>query len=181
MTRKRTNAGYPMECKVEAARLYRESGKSLREALGMTPIFGSSRSFQPPLTTLMKLREREECHIDDGADRPRATRRAVSYYLLEPSISVCFAPVRSVVTTILDATTRTPVEDRRRHCNQVRPHSAREYRPPALEAVLWPSPPGHLAHPLPRLMHQHVSWTYQQGQVECFIVPPGVDRTGDGS
>ncbi len=52
---------------------------------------------------------------------------------------------REVFSTLLEA--RTLIEDWRLHYNQVRPHSALGYRPPAPETVLWPGPPGQLAHP----------------------------------
>lgn len=58
---------------------------------------------------------------------------------------------REVFTTLLEA--RTLVEDWRLHYNQVRPHSALGYRPPAPEAVLWSGLPGQLAHPSPGQMY----------------------------
>jgi len=58
---------------------------------------------------------------------------------------------REIFYTLLEA--RTLIEDWRQHYNQVRPHSALDYRPPAPEAVLWPGPPGQLAHPSPGLMY----------------------------
>jgi transposase InsO family protein len=58
---------------------------------------------------------------------------------------------REVFYTLLEA--KTLVEDWRRHYNQIRPHSALGYRPPAPETVLWPGPPGQLAHPSSRLMY----------------------------
>jgi transposase InsO family protein len=58
---------------------------------------------------------------------------------------------REVFSTLLEA--RTLIEDWRLHYNQVRPHSALNYRPPAPETVLWPGPAGQLAHPSPGLMY----------------------------
>lgn len=58
---------------------------------------------------------------------------------------------REIFYTLLEA--RTLVEDWRLHYNQVRPHSALNYRPPAPEAVLWHGPPGQLAHPSRGLMY----------------------------
>jgi transposase InsO family protein len=57
---------------------------------------------------------------------------------------------REVFYTLQEA--KTLIEDWRVHYNQVRPHSALSYRPPAPEVTLWTSPPGHPAHPSLRSM-----------------------------
>jgi len=58
---------------------------------------------------------------------------------------------REVFRTLFEA--KILIEDWRRHYNQIRPHSALEYRPPAPEAVLWSGPPGQLVHPSLRVMY----------------------------
>jgi putative transposase len=45
------------------------------------------------------------------------------------------------------AEARVVIEGWRRHYNTVRPHSSRDHRPPAPEAVLWPASPAAVTSP----------------------------------
>ena len=70
----------------------------------------------------------------------------------KPSLSVFDESLDSEIFYRLIEAKRL-IEDWRKHYNQVGPHSPLNYQPPALETVLWPGPPGQLAHPAGRPMY----------------------------